>query len=160
MPHRLTSISASVLCMVVLVAMSGCGNEHEDVSAVPGENGAEKVITVFARALADGDGARACSLLSEQAQLELQARVGGGDCLAAVRAASEGMSPEAAETLRDVDLSDTRADGDVATTKVTLSGRGAAEAAEALGGTTARLVRVEAHWEIQPTSRASADASS
>ena len=76
MPHPTgwRALATAAACATLLVGCSG--PENTDPGAKSGAEGVSDVVGVYAAALADGDGPRACSLMNPPAQQELIARVG------------------------------------------------------------------------------------
>jgi hypothetical protein len=133
-------------------ALTGCGGPGEDFDPglKPGAEGITAVIEITARAIADGDGPRACSLMARTAQEEVMQRSGvTSNCLDAIKAISEPLSDEARTALADVQVTDI--DGEETTSAsatATVPGAGAEEATAALGGTAFTLSVAEARWGI------------
>jgi hypothetical protein len=133
-------------------ALTGCGGPGEDFDPglKPGAEGITAVIEITARAIADGDGPRACSLMARTAQEEVVQRSGvTSNCLDAIKAISEPLSDEARTALADVQVTDI--DGEETTSAsatATASGAGAEEATAALGGTAFTMSVAEARWGI------------
>ncbi len=121
LPARRRRTARSLLVVAVLPgALSACGGGNPDVGANPGEDGVRDVVRVFAAALAEGDGPRACSLMSARAQQSLLARAPkASNCPAAVTTLAGTIPPAAATALRSaspdaVTIHDTRAQVDLA----------------------------------------------
>ncbi len=119
MPDLRCTMPTLLAFALLPVALSACGGGDPDVGADPGEDGVRDVVRVFSAALADGDGPRACSLMSVRAQQRLVARAKASDCLTAVTTVSTTLSPEAASALRSaspdtVTTRDSRAEVDLA----------------------------------------------
>jgi hypothetical protein len=116
-----------------------------DITAVPGGDGAAMVVTAYAKALAHGDGARACSLASPEMQRDLLAQTRSGNCLESVKSiATSLVAGQGAEVLRDIEVVDARLaeDGRVATIQVD------AGSSAHLGGAYVTLLWEEQHWQI------------
>lgn len=139
--------STGLALLLLTVTLSSCGGGGGDVGAAPGREGVEEVVPVYTAALADGDGPRACSLMTVDAQDQLVADTGTADCLHAVIATSQGLSPEAANALRDVTVRRVEVTDNAATVSL---GEDGEVAARALGGSTLQLVREEEHWLVGP----------
>ncbi|WP_433825906.1 hypothetical protein ACQP2E_27830 [Actinoplanes sp. CA-015351] len=161
MSHRaepkpaLLRIAAVALTATALTAgtLAGCGGDgNADVGAKPGAEGVRDVVSVYAKALADGDGQRACSLMSKPAQDALRTRTKGADCLDAVKK----VSPDAAAAgLGQVKFEDPQVSGDNATVKVSLAADAKDGALKALGSEQLKLVQIDARWHIDEDAAAS-----
>jgi len=149
-PRPLTALLP--LALLAGTALAGCGGPGEDFDPghQPGAEGISAVIRVNARALADGDGPRACSLMSRAAQEEVMQRSGvTGNCLDAIKAISEPLSDEARTALADVEVEGISGETTTsATATAALSGTGAEEATTALGGTAFTMSVEDARWGI------------
>lgn len=87
------SIVFLVPAVAGMVLVAGCGGGFVDVSALPGEEGATRVAETYLAALAEGDGARACSLADRPMQQALIAQnAGNGNCLDAVTTVSATLT--------------------------------------------------------------------
>ena len=146
--HR--SIAVASLAGALALAVSGCSqHENTDPGAAPGEAGIRDVVSVYSQALADGDGPRACSLMSATAQHSLVARTASGDCLSAVKALHDGLSSEAAEALPSVEVTAiTQESPEAAAITVSFPEPGTDGATAAVGGRSLHVVRVDARWGI------------
>lgn len=130
-------------------ALGGCGaTGNDDVGARPGADGVRDVVSVYATALADGDGGRACSLMSMPAQEALKRRANAPDCLQGVRSVAEGLDAQSVSALRDLEVGEPRVGGEKATVGVKLTDAGRDGAVRALGGAELHLVRIDARWHI------------
>lgn len=109
------------------------------------------MIETYAAALADGDGPRACSLMSATAQQALIDRSdSSGNCLTAVTATAEELPDDAVTALHQLAVGDiTGAETTSASASVTLNGPGADEARAALGGATFQMSVTDARWGIE-----------
>ena len=103
--------------------------------------GPEGAIQSFAKAVADGDGQAACDELTAEAQRAVRSDAGGqANCPRVYELASDALSEDEKDELRDVDPKDVEEDGDRATAKVdNLSGGGESEI---------KLVREDGDWKI------------
>jgi hypothetical protein len=133
------------------VAVTGCrADEDLEPGLEPGAEGIKAVIQTYAKAVADGDGPRACSLMSRTAQEALIQRTGvAGSCLTAVEAIAEPLSEDAKTALADLEVTDINgAETTAASATATVDAPGADEAASALGGTVFTLSVADARWGI------------
>jgi hypothetical protein len=144
------SIAVASLAGATILALGGCSqHENTDPGAAPGEQGIRDVVSVYSQALADGDGPRACSLMSPTAQHSLVARTAASDCLAAVKTVHDGLSSEAAGALPSVEVTAITQEGDdAAAITVSFPDPGMTEATAAVGGQALHVVRVDARWGI------------
>jgi hypothetical protein len=88
----------------------GCGGDED------GKSDADKVKTVvtdFYSALGDGDGAKACGLVTGSAEARLS--LGPGSCEESVNQAAERYDDDFKEELRKVEVKDIQFEGDEAT---------------------------------------------
>lgn len=131
-----------------VVVMVGCSGHPRDVGSEPGPGGVVEVVEVYATALAGGDGARACSLMSSVAQDALERRTSNESCPDAVSAIADALSPEGATSLRNIQVAEPRISGDTATVHVTFEGPGATEATRAIGSTRLIVTREFGRWGI------------
>lgn len=134
------------------LGVAGCGGDDDfEPGLKPGAEGIIAVIETYAAGLADGDGPRACSLMSKPAQQALIDRSGGdGNCLAAITATAEELPDDAITALRELEVGDiTGAETTSASASVTLTGPGADAAREALGGVTFQMSVTDARWGIE-----------
>lgn len=77
-PQRLVVVTFAVL-------LSGCSSSSPDEPGLPaGPDGASAVINAWSRAMINGDGPRACSLMDKEAQAALTMTSQATDCLQAV----------------------------------------------------------------------------
>ncbi|WP_336031651.1 hypothetical protein [Geodermatophilus sp. FMUSA9-8] len=149
-PRPLTALLP--LALLAGTALAGCGGPGEDFDPghQPGAEGITAVIRVYGKAIGEGDGPRACSLMSRAAQEQVMERSGvPGNCLDAVSAIAEPLSDDARTSLADVQVTDI--DGEETTSAsatATASGAGAEEATAALGGTVFTMSVAEARWGI------------
>jgi hypothetical protein len=150
---RLRPLTALVpIALLAGTALAGCGGPGEDFDpgARPGAEGITAVIEIYAKAIANGDGPRACSLVSKAVQDEVIGRSGvTGNCLEAVKAISEPLSEEAKNALADAQVTDISGEATTnATATLVLDGIGAGEATTALGGSSFSMSVEEARWGI------------
>lgn len=146
-------VSVTLALSAALMGAAACsGGPPQDVSAIPGEKGAEAVVSAYANSLAEGDAARACSLVAPQVQRQIEQRTTQGDCLGAVRSIAATLTPQAAKHLRDIEVTGTDAEGDTVEVRLETSGAGGLDAKDALGGSVIALTRTEEHWEISGAS--------
>jgi hypothetical protein len=139
------------LAIVTSLMLTGCGADEDfDPGLKPGAEGITAVIQIYSEAIAEGNGPRACSLMSRAAQDALIQRSGvTGNCLAAVTAISERLSEDAIAALEDVNLSDFSGEETTsASATATTAGPGADEATAALGGTDFTMSVEEERWGI------------
>jgi hypothetical protein len=143
-----------LLAVLAGVALTGCG-AHDDFEPglKPGAEGITAVIHAYATAIAHGDGARACSLMSRTAQEKLIQRTGvPGSCLAGVAAISDALSDGASTALDDVQVTDISGEKTTnASATATISGAGADEATRALGGRRFTMTVADARWGVEST---------
>jgi hypothetical protein len=128
------------------LALSACSGAPSDITAIPGGDGAAVVVTAYARALADGDGARACSLASLGLQQNLVAQTSSRNCLDSVRSIAGRLAAnKGAGTLRGLEILDTTVteNGQLATIRID------AASSEYLGGTYVTVLRDEQHWQVE-----------
>jgi hypothetical protein len=141
------------LALLTGAALTGCGGLGEDFDPglKPGAEGITAVIQTFARAVAEGDGPRACSLMARSAQQEVIQRSGvTGNCLTAVTEISEQLSDDARASLADVAVSGiTGEETTSAFATATASGAAADDATGALGGTAFTMSVADARWGIE-----------
>ena len=109
---------AAALLAAAALALAGCGSPGSEVrSTVQG----------FLNAFAGGDGAKACSLLTDNARqrfaAHLQPLTGTTSCVKAIVAIKTAAGPAVMGALKRSRISDVRVKGDRATAKVT-SGSG------------------------------------
>ncbi|MGY2067059.1 hypothetical protein [Blastococcus sp. SYSU DS0619] len=140
------------LALLSGAVLTGCGGLGEDFDPglEPGAEGITAVIEITAKAIADGDGSRACSLMARTAQEEVMQRSGvTSNCLDAIKAISEPLSDEARSALADVQVTDIEGEETTsAYATATASGAAAEEATAALGGTAFTMSVAEARWGI------------
>lgn len=147
LPRRLHRPVLGIGC-TLLFLLAGCSSGNTDVGADLGEDGVRDVVQVFAKALADGDGPRACSLMSVPAQRSMIARVKAGDCLTAVTSASKSLPPGAADALRSLEPRNIALNGQRARVDLAASGVTAEQVAGVLPGTTMDLSVQDARWAV------------
>ena len=127
-PHkRLARIFIAGLASLSLVAFAGCG---------PFGGGPEDTVKDFSKALADGDGGKACDLVADEYK---EQELGGDECEDAVEEFADQASDEDKDKLRDVEVSDVEEDGDKATAKVKAEGEDEEEV---------ELEKVDGDWKI------------
>lgn len=88
----------------------GCGGDDASES---GSDSPEDTVSSFFAAADDGDGARACDLMTEDSVSALE--LGGGDC-------ADVMSEDSGDLPDDFEVGDVEEDGDTATVTVTGDG--------------------------------------
>ena len=119
-----------VLTLLLLVALLGvgCGSDEED--EVRG------VLKTYLRAVADGDGAKACDQMTPAAQRQLvEGVLGARDCRHAVGLFAERLPGRLKDTMRDPTIEDVEVDDSRATVNVKDVERGALE-------------KVDGEWKI------------
>jgi hypothetical protein len=143
--RALTCLALAVLPALSTVACTETGSS--DIGHRPGAEGVREVIPAYTRALADGDGPGACSLMSEAAQDALKERTESADCLQGVKTASERLNAQSATALREVKMKDPQVNGGNASAELSLdsSQQGVIDA---IGSTTLTLVQIDARWHI------------
>jgi Domain of unknown function (DUF4878) len=128
-PHkRLARIFIACLTALSLAAFAGCGPF--------GGNSPEDAIKDFSEAVADGDGEKACDLVTDDYKEE---EFGGDECEEQVEAFGDEASDEDKDKLRDVEVSDVEEDGDKATAKVKTEGEDEDEV---------ELEKVDGDWKL------------
>lgn len=105
---------------------------------------------MYTRALADGDGTRACSLMSAAAQEELAKRLAGADCLQSIKTIAGRLDQALAAALREVKMKDPQVNGGIATVDLQLDGQQGA--IDALGSATLTLVQIDERWHVDAAS--------
>ena len=149
-PRPLTALLP--LALLTGAALTGCGGLGEDFDPglKPGAEGITAVIEITAKAIADGDGSRACSLMARTAQEEVIQRSGvTGNCPTAVTEISEQLSDDARASLADVQVTNISGEETTnASATATMGGSGAEEATAALGGTAFTMLVAESRWGI------------
>lgn len=146
------SIVFLVPAVVGVVLVAGCGGGFVDVSALPGEEGATRVAETYLAALADGDGARACSLADRPMQQALIAQnAGKGNCLEAVTAVTAKLTSTQKSELAGAAADHVNVTGGRGSVQVRLSGT-----LPELAGVQNGVLSVyldQGHWVVtQPTS--------
>jgi hypothetical protein len=127
-PHkRPARLFVTCLAALSLAAFAGCGPF--------GGDSPEDVIKDFSEAVADGDGGKACDLVTDDYKEE----IGGDNCEEQVEQIGEAASDEEKDKLRDVEVSDVEEDGDKATAKVKAEGEDEDEV---------ELEKVDGDWKI------------
>ena len=110
---------AAALLAAAALALAGCGSSPESE--------VRSTVQDFLNAFAGGDGAKACSLLTDNARqrfaAHLQPLTGTNDCVKAMVAIKAAAGPAVMGALKRSRISDVRVRGDRATAKVT-SGSG------------------------------------
>lgn len=134
--------------------LSGCSGGNADVGADLGEDGVKDVVRVYSKALADGDGPRACSLMSVPAQRDLIARFKAQDCLTAVKSASSSLSPAAAAALRKVSPDSVTVIGQQAKVDLGKAGVPASAVSGVMPAPIMTLSVVESRWAVDITGKA------
>ncbi|WP_027648897.1 hypothetical protein [Salinispora pacifica] len=143
-------VAGIVFAALPVLAVVSC-SEGRDPGQRPGAEGVREVIPLYTRALADGDGSKACSLMSMAAQEALAKRTVNDGCLQSVQTVADGLDPASAVALREVKMKDPQVDGSSATVELQLnpSQQGAIDA---LGSTTLSLVQIDERWHIDALS--------
>jgi hypothetical protein len=118
------------LSAVVLALLAGCG----------GSDTPEDVTRDFLQAMADGDGERACDLLTGDARREMLVAgaffdAGDGGCPGAIEGITETLDEGELAKLRDAEVEEVEVNGDQATVKVK-------------DGDPAHLRKIEGEWRI------------
>lgn len=136
----------------VLTLVAGCGGGVEDVSALPGKEGATRVAETYLAALADGDGPRACSLADRPMQQTLITQnAGKGNCLDAVTAVADKLTGTQKSELAGGGVDHVSVNGGRGSVQVGLSGT-----LSDLAGVQNGVLSVyldQGHWVVtQPTS--------
>jgi hypothetical protein len=108
---RCRPLAATALGVVALIA-SACG---EDEKSDPDQ--VKEVVSDFYAALADGDGAKACDLVTGSAEARLSLR--RSSCEEAVNQAGERLDDDLKEELRKIEVKDIKVEGDEATCTAT-----------------------------------------
>jgi hypothetical protein len=127
-PHkRVARIFIACLAALSLAAFAGCG---------PFGSGPEDAVKDFSEAVADGDGEKACDLVTDE---YAEQEFGGDECEEQVEQFGEQASDEDKDKLRDVEVSDVEEDGDKATAKVKIEGEDEDEV---------ELEKVDGDWKI------------
>jgi hypothetical protein len=128
---RATAIAATALAL----AVAGCGG-GDDKSAV------ESTIHSYLNAFVSGDGAKACSLMSDTTRTRFVARAGPvyktGNCGVAIDKIRNQAGPAVLAALKGVKVSDVKVTGDTATAKLT-SGK---------SFTSTTLVKQSGSWKV------------
>lgn len=138
-----------VLAAAASVVTACSDRPNVDPGLEPGADGIRAVITIYAGAIGDGDGPRACSLLHTEAQQALQQRVGTESCLTAVESLGAGLSADAADSLESLEVSGISGEAtEQAEATISSDSPGADEAIAALGGSLVRMSVVDERWGI------------
>jgi hypothetical protein len=125
---RLARIFIACLAALSLAAFAGCGPF--------GGDSPEDVIKDFSEAVADGDGEKACDLVTDEYR---EQELGGDQCEEQVEQGAEAASDEELDRLRDIEVSDVEEDGDKATAKVKAEGEDEDEV---------ELEKVDGDWKL------------
>jgi len=105
---RILRIGA-VTALLVGFLVAGCGGGTDDVAKV------KQTMTRFLAAMADGDGATACSLATASAQAKLERASPGTSCEQDVSILSGRLSSEIKDGLRSAQIKKVTIDRDTAT---------------------------------------------
>jgi hypothetical protein len=131
-PRR--AASAAAVCAVLL---AGCGDEEQER---PDPEQVTAAAADYAHAFGEGDGERACSLLTPAAQKELTERVstlvGTRDCPEAIQKLQAVAGPNVTGPFQEAKASEPKVTGDTATVTLT-AGSGSEEV---------KLERVDGEW--------------
>ncbi|RKN38676.1 hypothetical protein [Micromonospora endolithica] len=134
------------LAVLPVLAVVSC-SEGRDPGHRPGAEGVREIIPLYTRALADGDGPKACSLMSKAAQEALAKRAANDDCLQSVKSVANRLDQASAAALREVKMKDPQVNAGKATVELQLDGSQQG-AIDALGSTTLTLVQIDERWHI------------
>ena len=112
------AVKAVAISLMGMAMLAGCSDNH-DVGHVPGAEGVKEVPPVIGSAMAIGDGPRACSLMSANAQKRLVAKLRAKNCpdsiaLAAGTLSAADKSWLSAMTVEDIKVSRSNATGRIA----------------------------------------------
>lgn len=129
-----TTSTALVLAALVAGGLAGCGKSDEDE--------AQDAVQTYLTAFGDGDGEKACELLTEKVRDAFVAQVRGlvdtEDCGKAFDTIQKGLTPAQTKAVSGVRVAGAKIDGDRGTVNVRS------------GGTTVatRVEKVDGDWRI------------
>ena len=116
------------LLVVIGLLAPACGSDEEDE--------VREAVTTYLKAVAEGDGPKACGRLTPAAQRQLVASVfGARDCNQAVDLFAERLPDRVKSRMRDPEIEDVEVDGSRATVRVKDVEQGALE-------------KVDGEWKI------------
>lgn len=151
---RRIALSAAVIAVTAGGILTGCnGGASSDVGAEPGDAGVQDVVPVFLEALADGDGPRACSLLTAAAQDLLILELDSADCITSVVSHSQRLGAEEKQALRDAEIRGTMMREAKATVSLTLDESFTNALPNGFSAKKLALSRMEEHWLIDAPPR-------
>src|SRR5947209_19899007 len=135
--------SALAVVLVVSLALLGCGGGGGDEQAV------KNTVTQFMSALATGDGAKACSLATAQAQQRLTAQGSGagGSCPAIITAISKRLPPQIKQGLETAKVKKATVKGDTATVADKDISSSAGNLGPFLGSGSTKLKKENGSWK-------------
>ncbi|MFE9957084.1 hypothetical protein [Micromonospora sp. NPDC005299] len=142
---RVLTVRIALATLPVLAVVS-C-SEGRDPGQRPGAEGVREVVPLYASALADGNGTRACALMSKAAQDALAKRAAGDNCPQSVKTVAGRLDQASAAALRKVKMKDPQVDGGTATVELQLDGSQQG-VTDALGSTKLTLVQIDDRWHI------------
>ncbi len=136
----------ALLAAAALIGLAGCGGPSPaDVSAV------KTTVRSFLVAIADGDTARACALVTPAGQAGLAAAAGrrGSPCASVVASASSQLSPAVRHALRGVEVRRVTIQGDRATVRDEDIATSTGNLSPLLrAGSTTKLVKSRGRWQL------------
>jgi hypothetical protein len=147
-------VQSRTVCLLVAVMLAGCGGggPKSDADAV------SEVLKNAAKAVAGGDGDKACGYLTPDAQRQAQLQVGGGvplgqsDCPTLVKRATAFMSPLDRKQIESLEPSNVQVNGTSAS--ATLATQAGATAGQGIS-VQLNLQKVGSDWKISGFANAS-----
>jgi hypothetical protein len=137
--------SALAAVLITSVALLGCGG-----SGGGDEQAVKTTVTQFMAALANGDGAKACSLATAQAQQRLTAQgaQAGTSCPAIISAISKRLPPQIKQGLQTAKVKKASVNGDTATVADKDISSSAGNLGPFLGGGSTTLKKENGTWKL------------
>ncbi len=135
--------TAAGTCLIVLLGIAACGGD-QGASEPPSEMSPREVALSYFRALADGDGRKACGYFTPQLRARSARYVGSRSCAESVRKISTALTPDKRRVLQRARVARVRVRGSDASVRLTGDKRYAAPD----GPRTIRLRRTPQGWKL------------
>ena len=114
---------ASAILATAALALGACGATLAGCGGGGGEDDVEATLNSYVDAFVDGDGAKACSLMSAQTRTQFTNRVKlitkTSDCGKSIETIRKQAGPTVLAALKKTEVSDVKVDGDTASAKLT-----------------------------------------
>ena len=145
------AVKAVAMSLMGMAMLTGCSDNH-DVGHLPGAEGVKEVPPVLGAAMAIGDGPRACSLMSANAQNRLVAKLRAKNCPDSIALAAGTLSASDKSWLSAMTVEDIKVTGSNATGRI--AGKSAVPTAvrSLLGSENVTFRNESERWELDGVS--------